>query len=230
MRYVISFVIFLSTGPLAAQELLSFDVEILGVNVGEISISGHQHNDNYSARARFVTTGFVKALKRMHGDVTVHGRVMGGALAPRDYFEAIDEGKRVTNVKVRFGGGFPQLVSGDTGSRAAPADTSKLGHARDPLTILFELLRDQPRDGLCAYRADVFDGHRHARVALGQPKTSGETARCSGYYWRIAGYSSSEKKKRPIPVTIEYARAGDSMRASRVWLDTKYGKAQLLRR
>lgn len=232
MRSVLCFLICLLGSPLTAQEITTqlYDVQLIGAKIGEISISGTRQNDRYTARSHFTTTGVVGMLKRLHANLSVNGRITEGAPFPDDYAEAIDNGRRVTNVKVRFGGNAPKLVSGETGSSAAPADTSALLDALDPLTALYILLRDQPAGTLCTFRSNIFDGHRHARIALDTPDRTGEKIACSGDYRRIAGYSSSEKKRDRIPITIEYEPAGAVMRASRIQVNTRFGRAVMLRR
>lgn len=219
-------------GPLMAQEktAILFDVHLIGAKIGEITIAGQQSNGQYAAHSKFKTTGVVKALKRMHGDVSVKGRVAGMNHTPGQYSETINDGKRFTDVKVRFEGKPPKLISGDPDSRAAPAETNGLRDALDPLTALYLILRDQSRDGLCTFRRDIYDGHRHARLSLGSPRVKQGRVTCAGEYRRISGYSSSEKKERRIPFTVLYEAKSGDMLATRVDIQTKYGKAVLLRR
>src|SRR6056297_4056212 len=128
MRMLLCLAFVLVGTALAAQEKtrMLFDVHLIGAKIGEISIAGRQVNGHYSARSRFKTTGLVSALKRMHGDVSVNGRVTANRHRPGQYSEVINDGRRSTDVTVRFGGGAPKLVSGDPDSRAAPADPGKL--------------------------------------------------------------------------------------------------------
>jgi len=232
MRMLICLAFVLVGTALAAQEKtrMLFDVHLIGAKIGEISIAGRQVNGQYAARSQFKTTGVVSALKRMHGDVSVNGRVSANQHTPGQYSEAINDGRRSTNVKVRFGGGEPRLISGDPDSSAAPADTRKLRDALDPLTALFLILKDQPSDDLCRFRSDVYDGHRHARLSLGHRKAGQKTIACSGEYRRISGYSASDKKEGRVPFQVFYKASAGSMHATRVDIQTKYGKAVLLRR
>lgn len=229
--FLISALVLLCT-PLAAQEKTSilFDVHLIGAKIGEISIASRQSNGQYAARSRFKTTGLVSALKRMHGDVSVNGRVAANRHMPRQYSEVINDGRRSTDVTVRFGDGAPKLISGDPDSRAAPADPHQLQGALDPLTALFLILKDQPSNDLCTFRRDIYDGHRHARLSLGNRKPGAESVACSGEYRRIAGYSASDKKEGRVPFRVLYKAKAGTMQATRVDIQTKYGKAVLLRR
>lgn len=212
------------------QSSMRFEVRLLGLKAGMIEIAANVTESAYAARTKFRTAGLVGALKRVRADVEVQGRVAGDTLKPQTYSEAIDDGSRVTNVKVRFAPGKPRLISGDTGSSAPPADTSTLTNAIDPLTLLYVALRDQPRDEVCRFEADVFDGHRHAVISLKGRQPNGNTITCSGSYRRVAGYSDSEREKRNVSISVTYVDAGDVMRAERVAFDTKLGPAVMDRR
>lgn len=214
----------------ADQSSMRFEVRLLGLKAGIIEIAANVTASAYAARTQFRTAGVVGALKQVRADVSVQGRVAGDTLKPQSYSEAIDDGSRVTNVKVRFAPGQPRLISGDTGSSAPPADTSKLANAIDPLTLLYVALRDQPRDEVCRFEADVFDGHRHARITLKNRTPAGEAITCNGSYRRVSGYSDNEREKRNVGISVTYVPVGDVMRAERVAFDTKLGPAVMDRR
>ncbi|WP_172982762.1 DUF3108 domain-containing protein [Roseovarius bejariae] len=232
MRKLLCLALVLFGVPLAAEErtAILYDVHLIGAKIGEITIVGQQANGQYVARSQFKTTGIVSALKQMHGDVSVNGRVSADDHTPGHYSETINDGRRFTDVKVRFGGSEPRLLSGDPDSSAPPADTSTLRNALDPLTALYLILRDQPQDGLCRFKRDIYDGHRHARLLLGSPRKGKQRVTCSGEYRRLEGYSKSEKKERNIPFTVLYTQDAEAMSATRIDIKTKYGKAILLRR
>jgi hypothetical protein len=213
----------------AEQEVLRYDVRLLGARVGVITIAATERGSAYAARSQFATAGLVGALKKMNADVTVQGLIRNGEMAPRDYAEEINDGDRYTKVQVRFAPGTPTLVSGDPGSSAPPARPSSLGNALDPLTALYAALRDQPRDDICQFQADVFDGHRLARLALVDAQANGDRVTCHGYYRRMEGYSSS-RQGRNVPLTVHYTPHGETMRADRVVVETKYGAATMNRR
>jgi len=223
----------LSILPAAAagqQSSMHFDVRLLGLRAGVIEIGANVNATAYAARSHFKTAGLVGVLKRLRADVTVQGTVAGDELRPRDYTEAIDDGHRVTDVRVRFAPGKPRLVAGDTGSSAPPADTSGLRNAIDPLTLLYVALRDQPRDEVCRFSADVFDGHRHAVITLKGRRAEGEAIVCTGAYRRVAGYGDNERPSSDVGISVTYVPAGDTMRAERVAFDTRLGPAVMERR
>ncbi|KZY40878.1 hypothetical protein A3731_12485 [Roseovarius sp. HI0049] len=227
---IVGLLVLLAMPAQADPSSMRFEVRLLGLKAGVIEIGANVTDSAYAARTQFRTAGVVGALKQVRADVSVQGRVAGGALKPRTYTEAIDDGSRVTNVKVQFSPGRPRLISGDTGSSAPPADTSTLTDAIDPLTLLYVALRDQPRDEVCRFEADVFDGHRHAVISLKGRRSDGSNITCNGSYRRVAGYSDSEREKRNVSITVTYVPAGEVMRAERVAFDTKLGPAVMDRR
>ncbi|WP_162685560.1 DUF3108 domain-containing protein [Roseovarius amoyensis] len=232
MRVAAIFVLLLLpfAGSAGEQSSMRFDVRLLGLRAGVIEIGANVTNGGYAARSHFKTAGLVGVLRRLRANVTVQGMVAGGDLRPHDYTEAIDDGRRVTDVHVRFAPGQPRLVAGDTGSSAPPADTSGLRNAIDPLTLLYIALRDQPRDEVCRFKADVFDGHRHAVITLDRRRAEGDAIVCDGAYRRVAGYSEIERRSSDVDISVTYVPAGNTMRAERVAFDTRLGPAVMERR
>ncbi|MEQ9260314.1 MAG: DUF3108 domain-containing protein [Roseovarius sp.] len=231
MRLALTALIALLALPVEAEEqtTMRYDVRLLGARVGVMTIAATEKNGYYAARSRFSTAGIVGALKSLSADVSVQGRVAGDALRPQAYSEEIHDGSRVSNVKVRFAPGTPRLMEGDPGSDAPPANPASLGAAIDPLTVLYAALRDQPRAEVCRFSADVFDGHRLARLALTRPAPEGERVTCHGFYKRLEGYGN-DRENRNVPVSVEYEPVGGEMRAARVRVETKYGMAVMDRR
>lgn len=234
MRYITRFLLlcglFAAPAWAGGPSSMTFDVRLLGLRAGIIEIAASMSNGAYSARSRFHSAGLIGILKRIRADVAVRGTVRDGKLVPRTYTEAIDNGRRVTNVEVAFSPGRPRLVAGDPGSSAPPADTSRLRQAIDPLTLLYLALRDQTAEEVCHVEADVFDGHRHARFVLNRKQEAGRTVTCNGSYRRIAGYGKDEEEHRNVPVSVTYVWSGEVMRAERVAFDTRLGPAVMERR
>jgi len=227
-------IVWLASPGMAADgpAVMRFDLRILGLHAGTIDLAMTRTDTAYAARSRFRTAGLVSLFRQLRADVTVQGRIAGGALSPVTYFESINDGDRVTDAEVRFAPGPPRLVSGRTGGAAPPVDSGRLHDALDPLTGLYLALRDQPRDGLCRLSAEVFDGQRLARLVLDRRQAQGEAVLCHGAYQRLAGYDDDDEKgrSRRVPLTIEYRPGKGLMRAERVDFDTRYGPAVMARR
>lgn len=215
----------------ADQSNMSFDVRLLGARIGIFSIAATESGNGYAARSKFTTVGLVGALKKMEADVTVRGHFSSGQMKPTLYNEAIDDGTRVTDVVVKFSPGLPRLVSGETGSRAPPATGAGLARAIDPLTGVYILLRDQEAAAVtCQFTADIYDGHRLARIKLNRAEKRPDGTTCHGSYRRLAGYSSSESRSKNVPLAIDYVAHQGGYRAAQVRVDTRYGAAVIKRR
>lgn len=233
MRAILLMLLFGLTAPARAEtgrSVMRFDLRIVGFHAGILDLAATETDSAYAARSLFHTTGLLGALKRLRADLSVQGRVTGGRLQPYDYAEAIDNGRRVTDLRVRFAPGIPRLISGDTGSTAPPADTRRLDAVIDPLTLLYLAVRDQPGDTLCRMTADIFDGHRHARFTLNGRQEQGKTITCTGHYRRIAGYGGDAGKSDDVAISVDYVANGSGWRAARLAVETWLGPAVLERR
>jgi PAS domain-containing protein len=220
-----------ATAALADSMQARYDVRLIGAKVGEMAMASTETASAYSTRARFATTGPLSALKQASFDLSAKGRKSGNRLVPTRYSEVTSEGRRSTNLKISFSGGVATQVSGDTGSSAPAVNPRSLPGAYDPLTALYAALRDQAPNQLCSLDADVYDGHRHARLSLTNRKVlDGGRVQCSGQYRRIAGYSQRELRHRTAPVSVIYAPQGSNMRAETVVVRTRYGKVSMHRR
>ncbi|MGK7651741.1 DUF3108 domain-containing protein [Roseovarius sp. B08] len=225
---------FTATGvpsALADSMQARYDVRLIGAKVGEMAMASTETSGTYSTRARFATTGAISALKQASFDLSAKGRRSGTRFIPSSYTEVTSEGRRSTNLRIGFSGGVATHVTGDTGSSAPAVNPRTLPGAYDPLTALYAALRDQPPSELCSLNADVYDGHRHARLSLtSRTALDGGRVQCSGQYRRIAGYSASELRHSTAPVSIIYVPQGNTMRADTVVVRTRYGQVSMHRR
>ncbi|KRS13001.1 hypothetical protein XM53_07540 [Roseovarius atlanticus] len=221
-----------ATTALADSTQARYDVRLIGAKVGEMAMASTETASAYSTRARFATTGAMSALKQASFDLSVQGRKSGNRFVPSSYSEVTSEGgRRSTNLKIGFSGGVATRVTGDTGSSAPAVNPRTLPGAYDPLTALYAALRDQDPGELCSLNADVYDGHRHARLSLTSRKAlDGGRVQCSGQYRRIAGYSQRELRHSTAPVSIVYVPQGNTMRADSVVVRTRYGQVSMHRR
>lgn len=208
-----------------------YDLRLIGAKVGEMAMASTETAGGYSVRARMATTGAAGALKQASFDLSSTGRRSGNRLIPQSYSEVTSEGSDSTNLKIAFSGGVATQVTGDTGSSAPAVDPRSLPGALDPLTALYAALRDQSPAEVCTLNTNVYDGHRHARLALtGRTALQDGKVRCTGQYQRIAGYSARELRHRTAPVTVTYVPQGDILRADTVVVRTRYGKVSMHRR
>ncbi len=217
----------------AAQDTSGrYAVRAFGVKVGELDMSGSVGGGRYTVDTEFTTTGLVGTVAGVKFLMSADGAVSSGQFRPRSYKEDMDTGERTSRASLSYSGGVArgtgQMAGNDGPYRVSDAEQRG---AVDPLTAMFMVLRDQPREGICNFRQKIFDGERLTEVAFGQPKASGSTIKCSGIFKRIGGYSPEDLEKRSsFPLSVTYVAAGDLMRATRMQADTIYGSAVIARR
>lgn len=210
-----------------------FDVQALGLKVGELSVDATISQDAYSVEARFGATGLVRLFRDMGFVMHAEGRIRDGRFLPALYTEEVDTGRRTSSARMRYEDETPVLVAGRVeDGEVAPLDPAGQAGTVDPLTALLAVLRDQPAADLCRYDRAVFDGGRRSRVRLTGGTRSGDTVTCNGQFLRVAGYPAEDlETRRVVPLTIDYAAGADGrMQARGALLRTVYGPVGLARR
>jgi hypothetical protein len=144
----------------------------------------------------------------------------------------VDTGRHAGRTRVDFSGPRPVTVEAEPPVAAAVAPGVPPAGAVDPVTLILSVLSAPAGAPLCDLSADVFDGLRTTRAALGPPRAEGAQVRCDGTYTRVAGFSPDEMaERRQFHFTLTYAVAPDgAARLEGVELDTLYGKGRLKRR
>jgi Protein of unknown function (DUF3108) len=209
-----------------------FDVQVLGLKVGNLSMTGAIDAAAYSVAARFATSGLARLYRDARFDMQADGSHEGLAFAPREYAEQVNTGKRRSSARVRYVRAIPVLVEGEVSDgEVAPLDPASQGGTVDPLTIMFMILRDQPADGLCRIAQPVFDGGRRTRVDLTARREEDGTVVCSGEFRRVAGYPQEELVSRgQVPLRVIYRRGANGlMQAQSMELRSSYGRIALTR-
>lgn len=211
----------------------AFDVQALGLKVGELTMDATQDRADYMVEARFATTGLVRLFRDMGFTMRAQGRQRGAALSPDSYSESVNTGNRTSSAQMRYSNGTPELTKGNVSDgEVAPLDPKGETGTIDPLTMLFSVLRDQPDGDLCKSDQLVFDGGRRTRVRLTGRTRDGDTVTCNGQFIRVAGYPAHDlEKRRVVPLTITYEPGADGlMQAQGALLRTDRGPVGLVRR
>lgn len=241
VKRVLVFVFLCLAAPAAAgQTGGAFAVRALGVKVGDFSLTGSVSAGKYTASAQFVTTGLIGAVASVHFLLSATGTRSGSRFAPQHYAEQMDTGERRSRARLTYSGGVARSTGAQTGDRSTGAQTGGGPHAVsdaqqqgavDPLTAMFVVLRDQPREGLCRTRQTIFDGERLSRIVLTTRSEAGGEVTCTGLFRRLAGFAPDVMRKhRQFALRVTYAPAGSVMRAMRMRAETIYGPATLVRR
>ncbi|MDX1785585.1 MAG: DUF3108 domain-containing protein [Roseovarius sp.] len=213
-----------------------FDVRLIGVKLGEMTLAGRIGGGDYMVQSTFSTRGIVGAVARAGFDLTARGRVTATGFIPEHYNESIDTGRRASSARLRYRGGVPRITGGTLATAVpdpgeVPLDPAREGGTLDPLTAVFAVLHDQPAATLCQTDVTIFDGARRSRITMTGRAEAGDEVICSGSYRRLAGFSASELKRQTVyPFSVRYGPGGGRMQARQVTVRTTYGKAELLRR
>jgi hypothetical protein len=134
---------------------------------------------------------------------------------------------------MHYSGGVPVI------DRIAPAepqndwslDAANQGGTVDLLTALFRAARPRPRDALCDWSLDLFDGRRRSRLTLGPIEGHRNSLTCAGEYRRLAGYPPEDLASydhMPFRLTFEPGDAGNWL-LTRIDTQTPYGRMRILR-
>lgn len=234
MLRVVSLVLLCIASLAQAEETVSarYNIKLLGAKFAELSLVGSTTAQRYTVASEFATTGLVGALTEIRFLTKASGRRTGEMFRPRVYSTEEIKGAKREVGGVVWDGKVPR----PTGENEGVAETrgvslAEQADAVDPLTAGFMVLRDQPRDGLCKINVAVFDGKRRTRLALSQPRSSGDTVVCSGRFSREAGYSAEAlAKARGWNLTVTYEPVGELMRAIEIRTETLYGDGVITRR
>ena len=220
----------LLAGPSFAQTA-TFDVVIRGLRAGELSYAAEVASGHYSVAGRLATTGLVGALRKVGYTASASGRIDGERLRPSRYEERAETGSRQSSSRMVYSNGVP-TVSDSGKRRKRDVDPGTQGGTVDPMTAIYAVLRDRPRDQTCRLHLEMFDGHRSSLVQLSPNRSAPGEIVCDGAYVRTGGFSKDEMAERTrFSFTLRYVPASEGRwRVAEVETDTLFGTARLLRR
>ena len=238
MRHTLAIAMVLSllSLPLHAQQVDEgrFDVILRGIPAGQLVFKAEQAGGRYAVAGKVQSTGIVAALLTFRYDATARGTVTPDGFRPSFYSQDTDRRGRKAQSKMAYSAGVPQppQITPPRGPATYDLDPATQGGTVDPLTAIFAVLRDHPRDSACNISLTLFDGRRRTQLTLGAPtlQTDG-TATCSGDYKRLGGFSPEDFAERSVfPMTLKLRPNADKLRVTEVLVPTVYGDAVLRRR
>jgi len=235
-RFLIAAVLAAGASLATAQttQTATFDVYIGGFRAGVLAMSGIETQSQYSVAGKMQNSGLLRVIREVGYDARSTGRITSKGFVPTRYQETANTGERVSRAEMDYVNGVPQLKSYDPPQERRPRDVDPATQAGtlDPMTTIYSLLRNVPRDEVCTLDVFMFDGRRRSRVMTASPEPDGQDIGCAGEYRRVAGFSDSEMADRTVfPFSLTYSPTPDgTFRVTRVVLQTLYGKAVLNRR
>jgi hypothetical protein len=235
LRFFLAALLSLAAATAGAQTTHTgtFDLKLSGVRAGVVSFSAVEDGRQYSAAARAQSSGLVAMVRDLGYDARATGLITPQGFVPSRYQESANTGERASRAVMEYVRGVPQVKSYDPPQerRARDVDPATQGGTLDPMTAIFALLRDVPRDQVCTLDVPVFDGRRASRVITRGPEARGDRILCDGEYRRVAGFTERQMREMArFPFSITYAPAGDRYRVERIAIETLYGRATLDRR
>ena len=225
----------LSAPAARAQDAMmaAFEVRYGLFHIADIAVTANEDAESYEATGRVTGAGLVRYVRDFHFDLAVQGHRSGGTYAPSLYHGDADTGRRQVQVDMRYQQGAPEIL------RIAPPETpgpwsisaADQTGTDDPLTALFRVIRPRPREALCGWSVDLFDGRRRARLTLDPPQTEGDSITCDGTYQRVAGYSPIELADyTALPFALVFqSDTGEDWHLTRMVTQTPYGRMRILR-
>lgn len=222
----------LGASPALAEAFdAAFDFRIAGIKAGEIAMAGDATGDTYLARAEVRTTGLLGVFADFFYDGTSEGWVTAsGRMVPETFTASSRSPRDDRETRIDWEEGTPVYVSVEPPRSTAPEPSTQAG-TLDPVSAGFALLRDGPRDEICAKAVDVFDGSRRSRITLGAPQDEDGQIICNGSYERLEGEENTFNSEAAYAFKLIFSEAGGNMaRLERIETRTEYGGAALVRR
>lgn len=235
-RFMIAAAFAAVAGAASAQttHTATFDVSLGGFRAGILAISGVETATQYSAAGKLQSSGLLRVIREISYDARSTGRITPGGFVPTRYQETANTGERVSRAVMDYVNGVPQVKSYDPPQErsARDVDPATQGGTLDPMTTIYAVLRDAPREDVCTLDVFMFDGRRRSQVTTAAPVADGDKIDCEGQYRRVAGFRESQMADRTVfPFRLTYSPNGDgTYHVTRVVFETLYGKAVLNRR
>jgi hypothetical protein len=209
---------------------MHFDVTILGLKAGELRYTLQKDETSYAASGLLYPTGLAATMTTFLYDVTVTGSHKGDQYFPSRYSEKSDTGKRKEEREIIYRSGVPNIRSAKL-AKPHWLDPKTQKGTLDPMTAIFEILRDVEHGKLCDQDVTLFDGARRVRISLSNPKETGTRATCDGVYSREGGFSKNELKQgKTFPFTITYQKTNQNYYFQRFDVKSARGRAAFVRR
>ncbi len=169
IRIALIALLLLLNAPVSAETRTEarYVVKVYGATLALVQMSAVERAGDYAVSGEISTRGIVGALAdvRYLGEVT--GRRSGTRYRPTTYSETVIEGAERKTGGLAFRAGLPHPVGYKADERGEDALAIEgQGDTVDPLTGLFLVLADRPRDAVCRLTQHVFDGERRTVVDL----------------------------------------------------------------
>lgn len=215
----------------AAAEQVDFDVYVLGLRAGQLSYAAERSASRYALSALATSGGLVGLFSDVRVEATATGRIAAGRFRPERYRLVSVEGGDSYRREIRYDArGAPRLTSDESPEPHWLRPEEQVG-ALDPLTTLYEVIRDRAGPDPCTINARWTDGTRIGEVRSSPREAGADEVTCTAVYERGAGFTAEELEDgRRFPFLLSYARRGAGWALREVRIDGPMGRARLIRR
>lgn len=210
----------------------TYDLYISGIKAGRLTMSSELTGDRYTAATDMTSAGVLGVFADFYFRGTSSGRLDGnGGVVPQQFVARSKSNRAERETRIDWRDGTPVEVSVQPPRDSAPDPTAQSG-TLDPVSALYLLLRDTPRDAVCDKVVEVFDGSRRSRLTLAAPRSEGDQLVCDGRFARLEGEAhslSSADREYPFSLVYRDTGAGDA-KMQRIESPTSFGTAVVERR
>ena len=218
----------------ADNDSLTYEIFVYGFKLGVLRIEMAQTDSRYAAAGRVTTTGLMAKIAEFEFDGKVKGYRNKSGYWPADFSATILRKSSETAVRMTYHNRIPKVVeySPEREMKETDVNPAEQQGAVDLISSAYMILRDVPREQLCDKSIQMFDGRRRSQIREGKPVISGDKARCSGYYERIAGFSISEMADQTtFPFALFYEMQTDgNYRLTSIETESVVGSAKMVRK
>lgn len=191
-----------------------YDVSISGFPIGHVEYSAETGDGRYQVEGFLGSSGLFGFFISTRYSGAVIGEATKSRLSPDVFRGRFEARGGFAQVDIKFRDGTPRSVD-HLPERTALSTDIPLTRARgalDPISALYDLLRDVRTEDVCAFDNRVFDGVRLSRVELGPPVAIEDKLQCDGTYTRLAGFAAETMEDRTeYRFLLEYAQAATGL-------------------
>lgn len=214
-------------GPGEAETQI-YDMTLGALPVGVLELDSRTGSAGQSTRLSIRSAGLAGLVRAVRFEARTTGT------QPRRYEEQVDTGRRVSQVRINWLAGRPQVLDYTSAppETTAPPDAAATRGTLDPISAMLTVLSETDADQACALSLRVFDGQRLSRVVLNTRQDRPDGLLCGGTFTRLAGYRPEEMAERgrfDLRLTYVPSEAGGLI-AVEAEVQTLYGKVRLKRR
>ncbi len=223
-----------ATAGSAENDSLTYTIYVYGFKLGVLRLELAQTDSRYAAAGRVTTTGLMSKIAKFDFDGKVKGHRENSEYWPDEFSATIFNKSSESTVRMTYNSRTPKLVeyAPERAARETDVNPAKQHGAVDLISSAYMILRDVPREQLCGKSVQMFDGRRRSQIREGKPIITGDKARCSGYYQRLAGFSESEMAEQTtFPFMLFYEMQKDgNYRLMSIETESVVGSAKMVRR